>query len=246
MLTGAEAMDWTPRSDRGDYGANFPLPGDGSGLRVGDRVVSRIGSGSVPFGKRGTVVGIHLLRGSDSRSGRAAASREGVSALIEVVFDDSFMGGSTLNGRCSPGRGKAVPAQLPFIVRPDHDNTYYVKNYARIAARTGAGGKAVAVEERKLKEQSDAIARASVLTYAGAVRKPAAKAEQKGKAEVATGSVKARQPAQASVARQPAQASVAPTLLLSSVQRGVAPARAPAYNGRCDRLEGQRGRRVAV
>ncbi|KAL1920326.1 uncharacterized protein VTP21DRAFT_1472 [Calcarisporiella thermophila] len=58
---------------------------------LGDRVISVIDSGVVPIATKGTVVGV-----------------EG--SQLEIVFDDSFMGGTTLGGRCSMYRGMGVPA----------------------------------------------------------------------------------------------------------------------------------------
>ena len=55
---------------------------------LGDRVVNLCANG-VPFGARGTVVGIH------SKSG-----------CVEVVMDEEFIGGSSLQGTCSNFRGK--------------------------------------------------------------------------------------------------------------------------------------------
>lgn len=57
---------------------------------LGDRVVYGLDSGKVPIATMGTVVGI-------------------TTDYIEVLFDQAFMSGSTLNGKCSPHRGLAVP-----------------------------------------------------------------------------------------------------------------------------------------
>lgn len=55
---------------------------------LGDRVANLCANG-VPFGARGTVVGIHAKSG-----------------CVEVVMDEEFIGGSTLQGTCSNFRGK--------------------------------------------------------------------------------------------------------------------------------------------
>ncbi|KAJ5176863.1 5'-3' exoribonuclease [Penicillium canariense] len=64
-------------------------------FRLGDRVVYAQDSGKVPIATRGTVVGL-------TRTSRAL--------LLDVVFDVSFMSGTTLGGRCSPFRGQTVLA----------------------------------------------------------------------------------------------------------------------------------------
>lgn len=62
---------------------------------LGDRVVYAQDSGKVPIATRGTVVGV-------TRTSRAY--------LVDVVFDASFMSGTTLGDRCSPFRGQTVLA----------------------------------------------------------------------------------------------------------------------------------------
>lgn len=61
---------------------------------LGDRVVYAQDSGKVPIATRGTVVGL-------TRTPRLL--------LLDVVFDASFMSGTTLGDRCSPFRGQTVP-----------------------------------------------------------------------------------------------------------------------------------------
>ncbi|BDD58769.1 hypothetical protein MPDQ_001297 [Monascus purpureus] len=62
---------------------------------LGDRVVYAQDSGKVPIATRGTVVGI---------------TRTPRTILLDIVFDVSFMSGTTLGDRCSPFRGQTVPA----------------------------------------------------------------------------------------------------------------------------------------
>jgi len=57
---------------------------------MGDRVVFVSDASSVPIGTTGNIVGMFL----DDE--------------IDVLFDAEFFGGTTLNGRCSPGRGLRV------------------------------------------------------------------------------------------------------------------------------------------
>ncbi|CZT49542.1 probable KEM1-multifunctional nuclease [Rhynchosporium secalis] len=61
---------------------------------LGDRVVYIQNSGRVPMGNCGTVVGI---------------SRTPRTILLDVLFDHSFMSGTSLGERCSPFRGSTVP-----------------------------------------------------------------------------------------------------------------------------------------
>lgn len=62
---------------------------------LGDRVTYVQDSGKVPIGLKGTVVGI---------------SNIGSTPMLDVIFDQTFMGGSSLSERCSPFRGGVVPA----------------------------------------------------------------------------------------------------------------------------------------
>ncbi|KAH9809302.1 hypothetical protein Tdes44962_MAKER06162 [Teratosphaeria destructans] len=62
---------------------------------LGDRVVYVLDSGRVPIAMRGTVIGL---------------TRTSRQTLLDVVFDSTFMGGTTLNDRCSAFRGSTVPA----------------------------------------------------------------------------------------------------------------------------------------
>lgn len=64
-------------------------------FKLGDRVVYAQDSGKVPIATRGTVVGL---------------TRTPRTILLDVVFDASFMSGTTLGGRCSPFRGQTVLA----------------------------------------------------------------------------------------------------------------------------------------
>ena len=61
---------------------------------LGDRVVYVASSGKVPIATRGTIVGL------------TCTSRV---TLLDIVFDQTFMSGTTLNNRCSPFRGMTVP-----------------------------------------------------------------------------------------------------------------------------------------
>lgn len=62
-------------------------------FHIGDRVIYAADSGKVPIASRGTVVGL------------TTTSR---TTLLDVIFDSSFMSGTTLGDRCSPFRGQTV------------------------------------------------------------------------------------------------------------------------------------------
>ena len=63
-------------------------------FRLGDRIIYTADSGKVPIASKGTVVGL------------TQTSRE---TWLDIVFDVSFMSGTTLGDRCSPFRGQTVP-----------------------------------------------------------------------------------------------------------------------------------------
>ncbi|KAL7557528.1 hypothetical protein ACA910_019310 [Epithemia clementina (nom. ined.)] len=71
---------------------------------LGDRIINLAADG-IPFGLRGTVVAIH-----------EASSTTG---SVEVVMDEEFMGGSTLQGLCSKFRGKLCLWSRLLKVAPD-------------------------------------------------------------------------------------------------------------------------------
>jgi 5'-3' exoribonuclease 1 len=66
----------------------------GQHFTLGDRIIYAADSGKVPIATKGTVVGL------------TQTSRE---TLLDIVFDVSFMSGTTLGDRCSPFRGSTVP-----------------------------------------------------------------------------------------------------------------------------------------
>ena len=61
---------------------------------LGDRIIYCADSGKVPIATKGTVVGL------------TQTTRE---TWLDVIFDVSFMSGTTLGDRCSPFRGSTVP-----------------------------------------------------------------------------------------------------------------------------------------
>ncbi|KAL9596503.1 MAG: hypothetical protein Q9219_005764 [cf. Caloplaca sp. 3 TL-2023] len=62
---------------------------------LGDRVVYVQDSGRVPIATQGTVVGM---------------TRTSRTTLLDVIFDVTFMSGTSLENRCSPFRGSTVPS----------------------------------------------------------------------------------------------------------------------------------------
>ncbi|KAI9807063.1 MAG: hypothetical protein M1825_005780 [Sarcosagium campestre] len=67
----------------------------GQHFAMGDRVVYVQDSGRVPIATRGTVVGL---------------TRTSRTTLLDIVFDVTFMSGTSLGDRCTPFRGSTVPA----------------------------------------------------------------------------------------------------------------------------------------
>ena len=63
-------------------------------FNIGDRVVYVQDSGRVPIGSWGTVIG---------------KTRTSRTTLLDIVFADTFMSGTSLGGRCTPFKGSTVP-----------------------------------------------------------------------------------------------------------------------------------------
>lgn len=202
-----------------------PVPSDGRGLRLGDRVTNRLAYNGTPFGLRGCVVGIHggdpaPNAGGDRRrrSPQQPAEKDSVpsTCTVEVVFDEQFVGGGDLNGLCSPGKGKAVPASTLYVLRPDRESKFYSSKASaiRAAASTSAGG-----TSNEDVNRSKAIAAAAVETYKKALKPPVKTAAANAAKPAAAKQVAAR-PA----ASKPAK-SVAPRNILT---KPAAPAPQPS------------------
>ncbi|KAJ2240253.1 exonuclease II Exo2, partial [Coemansia sp. RSA 455] len=96
----------------------------GQSLMVGHRVVYVADrSGSVPFGAKGYIVGIHARESGQAQDTSANSNhvaklnQEGVPAdmiaVVEILLDRPFIDGTTLDGRCPPQRGALVrPYQI--------------------------------------------------------------------------------------------------------------------------------------
>ena len=104
---------------------------------VGDRVVYVQDSGKVPIASRGTVVGL---------------TRTPRTVLLDIVFDMTFMSGTSLGDRCSPFRGSTVSVssvlnltdrQLIALTKAGADHRAVptpVSNTARFGVPMGPGG----------------------------------------------------------------------------------------------------------
>jgi len=87
-----------PPTEKGGAGAALA----GGSFEVGERVVCIAGTGIPPFGARGTVIGVYEEDGA-----------------VEVLFDEEFLGGTDLFGRCSDSRGGLLAAiDLLNLSRP--------------------------------------------------------------------------------------------------------------------------------
>ena len=97
----ASSQDYTIKKMRGVPRTALLKPADAElvlnnqRFSLGDRVTFVAGSGKVPIATRGTVVGI---------------SRTATALLLDVVWDTSFMSGTTLNERAPMFRGQTVAA----------------------------------------------------------------------------------------------------------------------------------------
>lgn len=143
-----------------------------TGLRLGDRVVNWLVGATVPFGLRGSVVGIHPPAENDESGSESPKTNIPINtAFVEVVFDEGFIGGGSLGGRCSDGRGKAVEANSLFIIRPERDNAYYSKKFARAAARVSPQASSSTSGGADTDSPSEAVAKAAMQRFEEAVNK---------------------------------------------------------------------------
>lgn len=137
LRSGSESLDWESDPESRGNGCLDPVASDGSSLRLGDRVVNRLAYTGIPFGLRGTVVGVHqknMFMPEPQKEGKNNNKPQGpASCTVEVVFDREFISGGDLNGLCNTGKGKAVPPGSLYTIRPDRDNRYYTANYNRVA-----------------------------------------------------------------------------------------------------------------
>ena len=107
-------------------------PTEGEAVELGDRVLSVRSDLSVPLGMRGTVVGIHAKS-------------------CEIVWDEEFITGNSLNGRCHHLRGQTLPftafinLSKPKILQlSKKQDTTAAKQQARVALSALGGKKAAA------------------------------------------------------------------------------------------------------
>ncbi|KAJ4339244.1 exonuclease II Exo2 [Didymella glomerata] len=87
---------------------------------IGDRIIYVQDSGRVPIGSSGTIVG-------KTRTARAV--------LLDVVFDATFMSGTSLNDRCSPFRGSTVPSTSVLNLTDKQVVSYSTAGAAAAAAK---------------------------------------------------------------------------------------------------------------
>lgn len=145
LRAGNESLAWEKDPTMKNPQCLDPIMADGRTLRLGDRVVNRLAYTGMPFGLRGTVVGLHNQNVTTDMHASSSGGRrrqhknvnieptEPSPCMVEVVFDEEFLGGGDLNGLCNAQKGKAVPASSLYTIRPDRVNDYYSKNYNRIS-----------------------------------------------------------------------------------------------------------------
>ena len=91
--------------------SDAPLSYNDKPPRLGDRVVN-MNSLGVPFGLKGTVVAIHTA-----------------TCYTEVIFDEEFVGGRSLNGNCSQFRGRLCPWSGLLRTSSDEEaNKFYTQD----------------------------------------------------------------------------------------------------------------------
>lgn len=95
---------------------------DGESPRLGDRIVNLCADG-LPFGERGTVVGIHEAATTGS---------------VEVVMDEEFIGGTTLQGACSNFRGKLCLWAHLLKVSPKNSDEFIEQFTPNVTAAEGS------------------------------------------------------------------------------------------------------------
>lgn len=143
-------------------GADATVGSAGSEPTLGDRVLN-LAFTPLPVGAKGVVVATH------ARSG-----------YVEVVFDDEFVGGSSLEGLCSPGHGGLVQWNELLCLSAPEDGAAERAAAAKAARgweRKAAGGQAV--DARQAASRAAAAAgvlptgKVSALSAAQAVATPA-------------------------------------------------------------------------
>jgi 5'-3' exoribonuclease 1 len=126
----------------------------GEAPQLGDRIVNLCADG-IPFGARGTVIGIH-----------EAAS----TGCVEVAMDEEFMGGTSLQGLCSNFRGKLCAWTNVLKVSPDDSEKLVEKIVPK-------GSRRAAID--KIVSESDVVATAGlVLSSGGTTTTSAAKPDR--------------------------------------------------------------------
>lgn len=101
---------------------------------LGDRIVNLCADG-VPFGARGTVVGIHEAATTGS---------------VEVVMDEEFVGGTSLQGACSNFRGKLCLWSHLLKIAPDNSKALVERMVPKASGRA-AVDRIISSIEREVK-----------------------------------------------------------------------------------------------
>jgi 5'-3' exoribonuclease 1 len=101
---------------------------------LGDRIVNLCADG-VPFGARGTVVGIHEAATTGS---------------VEVVMDEEFIGGTSLQGACSNFRGKLCLWSHLLKLEPDNSKELVDRMVPKVSGRA-AVDRIISSIEREVK-----------------------------------------------------------------------------------------------
>lgn len=104
---------------------------------LGDRIVNLCADG-VPFGARGTVVGIHEAATTGS---------------VEVVMDEEFIGGTSLQGACSNFRGKLCLWSRLLKIAPENSKALVERMVPKASGRA-AVDRIISSIEREVKNDA--------------------------------------------------------------------------------------------
>jgi Exoribonuclease Xrn1 D1 domain/Xrn1 SH3-like domain len=145
--------------------------------KLGDRIVNLCADG-VPFGLRGTVIGVH-----------EAASSGG---SVEIVMDQEFMGGTSLQGHCSNFRGKLCQWAHLLKIEPDNSAGVVEKLIPKGASKEAAMNRVLSANNEEPRRRVQSSWDNQVDTARDVLRKKEKPSYQDGKTPPRSSSVSKR------------------------------------------------------
>ncbi len=199
-------------------GADASVGSSGSEPTLGDRVMN-LAFAPLPVGAKGVVVATH------ARSG-----------YVEVVFDDEFVGGSSLDGLCSAGHGALVQWNELLCLSAPEDGA--AERAAAAKAARGWEKKAAGQAGGDARQAASRAAAAAGVLPAGKIRalSAAQKAAAPPAAAAAAAAGKSSKPSK-KAAKQAAKQAV--KVGSTAIKQAPAPAPAPAAKGGAAQRKGQ-------